>query len=164
MATINRIKQLLYRGIESLRLREAYLSVGHWSNSESGDIESGDAGVLFQRTMQDKEEFVVTHAQFSLSSGLPAPDNLDFVFIIFDEMGGASLEEIILEGDGNYFTEEEIGANPEQELLRYRNTTGDTQRIGLAVDNGEFNPGTGEVQDTYISFIAHAERSLTTVG
>lgn len=170
MVSMRGVRDLLYRGVGSIRTKRGYLSIHHYDDNESGEVQDGDAGVVSQHSLNPSHEFVVSHAELTRTNGTPAPTGVNLVFIIFDEAGDAALTEVVLEGDDNYFTREEMGDNPDSDVMRYENTSDDIQYVGLAVDNGEFDgempgysSGTGQTEDITVSVKTRQEATLTEV-
>lgn len=107
----------------------------------SGEVVAGNASVLGATSLQDQETLEITEATLVLVSGSPAPTGLDLIIVQLDGAAGASLSTI-LAGDGASTLAGETG-NP---LGSYQNTSGGEQTIGVAVDNGNYNAGTGSNQ------------------
>lgn len=130
---------------DGLTVQDADLDADWYSEAIGGTVGSGDAGPVWITTLADGETLQITQAALTLDDGSAAPTDLDFV--IGDLTNNAS-ETTLIDGDGTV-KDDETGAP----LGSYANTSGGNEQVGVLIDNGHWNSGTGSNQDAIGSFI-----------
>lgn len=111
-----------------------------------GTVGSGDAGPVWGTTLDDGESIQVTQAMFTTANLGAVPAGVDLV--IADLTNDVS-EVTLITGDGT-IKDDETGSP----LGSYQNNSGAEEQIGILMDNGNWNGGSGSDQDLLGSFIA----------
>ncbi|AGM11741.1 hypothetical protein HCTV5_135 [Halovirus HCTV-5] len=129
---------------------ESRPNVEEYNCDESGSVAKGNSGVMYLTQVPDSSTFRVEQAGLLLADGQAAPTDLDLVIATLDNAGAASLKSVVIDGDGTI--QNDLTGDP---LASYMNNSGGEETVGLLVDNGNFNTGTGSSQDIVAS--AHGE-------
>jgi len=121
-----------------------------FNTDESGAVAAGNAGVAYITQLEDTRTFAVYQAGLILADGQAAPTDLDLVIATLDNAGAATLQTVVVDGDGTLKSDQK--GDP---LASYQNTSGAEQTVAILVDNGNFNAGTGSSQDIFAT--AHGQ-------
>lgn len=119
---------------------------GWYHEVVGGTVASGDAGPVWGTTLEDGESIQVTQAMLTTANLGAAPVGVDLV--IADITNDVS-EVTLITGDGTV-KDDETGSP----LGSYQNNSGAEEQIGILMDNGNWNGGSGSNQDLLGSFIA----------
>jgi hypothetical protein len=110
----------------------------------SGEVEPGDAALFYIGVLKPDETLVINQAYLTNADGTPAPDGIDLVIGTVDTAAGTgSKEETILSGDGSTVYDDVQDVAGGDGISTYGNSSGNTQTVGVFIDNGQFNTGTG---------------------
>lgn len=105
----------------------------------SGLVDQGDAANLYVEEIADGARMEITTASLVNVDGTAVPSGCDLVIATLDNNGGGAVQTTILSGDGTTVYDE-VNGSP---YASYTNTSGSPQTIMVAVDNGQFNQGSG---------------------
>lgn len=121
----------------------ASLPVNTETADASGVVDTGDAANVYSTELEDTESLDVTRATFMQSDGTAVASGCDLIIATLDNAGSGTSQTTVLSGDGTTVYDESTGTP----LAQYTNNSGATQTVMVAVDNGNFNTGSGSPQD-----------------
>lgn len=109
------------------------------TEGSAGPVKSGNAAPLFETELADDETLRIVGGTLTIPGAAAVPTDLDLVIAT---PAGPTRQAIVFDGDGAtvYIGEE---GDP---IASYQNTTGGPESVGVYVDNGQFNAGTGSEQ------------------
>lgn len=113
------------------------------TSDASGVVDTGDAANVYSAELADGDSLDVVRATFMHSDGTAVASGCDLIIATLDNTGGGTSQVTILSGDGSTVYDESTGTP----LAQYTNTSGAAQTVMVAVDNGNFNTGSGSAQD-----------------
>lgn len=120
----------------------------HYVNeSDGGRVGNGNAGLLFQTTLENNETITAYSYTFTArTNAAPSGTSLRLA-----TLGDNTSRNTLLSGDGaTMYVDEETAVS-------YQNTSGATQTVGVVLDNGHFGTGTGSAIELFGETIARIE-------
>jgi hypothetical protein len=116
---------------------------------ESGSVGNGNLGTIVATEVPNGGSIEITQGSLLLADGQPAPSGCDLILATLDGTGGGTSQTTLISGDGTTVYRDQMGTP----LGSYSNSSGSAQTVALAVDNGNFNAGSGSSQDVLASGI-----------
>lgn len=108
------------------------------THSNSGIVGHKKAAPLIFTELEVGEDIDIGRATLMLADGQPPPSGLDLVIATVDGSGGATKQKNVIVGDGT----DKVDITGES-VASYINSSGGSEYVGVFVDNGHFNSGTG---------------------
>lgn len=124
--------------VSSFTLQDAVMDSDWYFEVMGGKVADGDAGPVWTTTLANNETLNVTQASLVNDDTSAVPSNVDL--IIADLTNGVS-ETTLITGDGT-LKDDQTGSP----LGSYQNTSGSDEQVGVLMDNGHFNAGSGSAQ------------------
>lgn len=97
------------------------------------------------RTIPDGTTVSVNRGSMTQANGSALPTGID---LVIGNLTDNTSETTLISSDGSTVTDNQTGSP----LGQYTNTSGTTKQIGIFVDNGNWNTGTGSSQTVQAGF------------
>lgn len=131
----------------SLSANSASLDHEWFSKQEGGTVAAGQAVPIGTFGLADGETLAVTQAMLTKDGfNTACVSGVDLII----RAGGSATTTTILSGDGATLFDDETGSP----LASYTNTTGAAETVMIALDNGQYNTGSGSDVSAYGGYIA----------
>lgn len=113
--------------------------------SQSGVVQSASSVSVFETLLDPQERLSVRELTAVAPGSKPLPSGVDITIATMDGNGNASSETVVVSGDGSTRF---LSEDPDDG--EFVNDTGGVQYVGVVIDNGDFNAGSGASQGVVV--------------